>query len=457
MGRIARGLVKVLDGSIGAPVILRVRRGVNLHAEPIRAREQLRGLLSLPKGPKVRVMPRFGMAATFLTTDVVDRVARSEHVEAVFLDKEVRIPEVAYGASWQSLITPLGRPRLFDFGLGGSLGLGGGEDGWPKRRGVGLTTRQALDLLGVPAARAQGLRGEGIRIANIDSDASRRLLQHPQLSGRGIDRHLVNPAAQSDTNGHGAFTATTAFGSPWTTRDGIVVEGVAPKAKALLVKALHTPLGIGSESDILIGLEEATRWAQGEPLVVNMSLGVTRSGNPDCACAPGRPEEDALCDAFNSLPRETAILVAASGNDASAVNLPASCRHVLAVAATTPEGKPASFSSRGPEVALAMPGVDLTSGIEEGTLLDAVGKAGFRLSTLSGTSMATPLATGMIALFAQAMWARFNVRITHETVRQALREHGQPHTNELGHGPLTWPLLEAYMAKVAKGGTKVVV
>ena len=75
--------------------------------------------------------------------------------------------------------------------------------------------------------------------------------------------------------------------------------------------------------------------------------------------AAGAPPDPIFTSKFRAL-RERGILVfVAAGNEGGALRRPANCPPALAVAATDLEDTLVDFSSRGPQIAMAAPGVDI--------------------------------------------------------------------------------------------------
>jgi len=215
--------------------------------------------------------------------------------------------------------------------------------------------------------------GSGANVAIIDTGIDN---DHPDLAiagginfvptGKGPPwARKVDPGAWDDDNGHGTHCAGIAAALD----NDIGVVGVAPDASLYAVKALDSS-GSGYVSDIIAGLE----WAVEEGMhIANMSLG---------AQVHVQAFQDACDKAAKSL-----VLVAAAGNDGGAVDYPAAYDSVISVAATDSSDVRPYWSSYGPEVDIAAPGVAIYSTYKGG---------GY--DTLSGTSMAAPHVAGTLAL-----------------------------------------------------------
>ncbi|HEX2922764.1 MAG TPA: S8 family peptidase [Chloroflexota bacterium] len=209
-------------------------------------------------------------------------------------------------------------------------------------------------------------QGTGVKVAVLDSGID---LSHPDLRVAGGVNLLNRGQSYDDDRGHGTHVAGTI-----AARDnGQGVVGVAPGASLYAVKAIDKNGEIWA-SDVVQGLE----WSVNNHMdVVNMSF--------------GSPEDDpAIRKAITAAHNAGVVLVASAGNEgpaANTVHYPALYPEVIAVSAIDQENAIASFSSVGPQVALAAPGVEIYS-----TYL------GGSYATRSGTSMAAPHVTGVVAL-----------------------------------------------------------
>ena len=88
---------------------------------------------------------------------------------------------------------------------------------------------------------------------------------------------------------------------------------------------------------------------------------------------------------------------AGNGNESISVDGYASHSDVLAVAASTVEGKRAPYSDFGPEVGIAAPGGGYNDGLLSTVAVDLQGHEGYRFD-FNGTSAATPIVAGVAAL-----------------------------------------------------------
>jgi len=130
--------------------------------------------------------------------------------------------------------------------------------------------------------------------------------------------------------------------------------------------------GVGTSDNIFAAMLEAAR--NPDVRVVNMSLGASTG-------------DSLMKEGVDSLLARGKIVVAAAGNDGGPVNYPAAFDGVIAVAAWDTTNTIASFSSRGPEVDVAAPGVWILSTVPNNYL-----------AWMDGTSMAAPLVTGIVGL-----------------------------------------------------------
>ena len=160
-----------------------------------------------------------------------------------------------------------------------------------------------------------------------------------------------------DGQGHGTHVAGTVAGK----------GGVGVSAGSLLICKGLDNRGAGTTS----ALAQCLSWcaANGAQIVSN---------------SWGSPQSDSLINqTINQLTAKGIYVFVAAGNDSGPVNWPAklsgSNPGVYAVAASDSQDRIASFSSRGPEIKVISPGVDISSNWPGGGL-----------NKISGTSMATP-------------------------------------------------------------------
>jgi len=237
------------------------------------------------------------------------------------------------------------------------------------------------------------IKGYGVKVAVLDTGID---LNHPDLRVFG-GKSFVSATYQDD-HGHGTHVAGTIAAQD----NGEGVVGIAPEAQLYALKVLNSS-GAGNWSDVAAAIE----WCIDNGMdVISMSLGGT-SGDPLIQAA--------VAEAYGT----GILLTAAAGNSGTAngtgdtVVYPARYPEVIAVAAVDSNDNRALFSSTGPAVELAAPGVNIPS-----TYL------GSSYKTLSGTSMAAPHVAGLAALVKSTY-----PFLTNQEIRQKLVETA----NDLGN------------------------
>ena len=209
-------------------------------------------------------------------------------------------------------------------------------------------------------------RGEGVKVVVIDTGLD---MTHPDLAGniKGGWNAIKKSGDFNDDHGHG----THCGGNIAALDNDIGIVGVAPKADLYGVKVLDAN-GSGSFDDVIAGMQ----WAVDNHMeVASMSLGADQ-GN------------QALADMVAAMKKGGVTLIAAAGNSGGAVGFPGGYPEAIAVAALDQNDQLADFSSRGPQVAVIAPGVNVYSLSKNG---------GY--DTMSGTSMATPHVAGLAVLY----------------------------------------------------------
>jgi len=195
--------------------------------------------------------------------------------------------------------------------------------------------------------------GASVSVAIIDTGIDK---DHPDLADNikgGVNfvkiRGKIIADQWDDDNGHGTHCA----GIVAAVDNDIGVIGVAPQAWLYGVKVLDRR-GSGYVSDIILGIE----WSiENEMQVISMSLGTSS-------------DVQSLHDAVDAAYTAGIVVVAAAGNSGDTdpdndVIYPARYASVIAVAATDNTDTRASWSSDGPEVELAAPGVDIFSSTKQ--------------------------------------------------------------------------------------------
>lgn len=278
--------------------------------------------------------------------------------------------------------------------------------------GTADATPAAGTTWGVAAvgAVASPFDGLGVTVAVLDTGIDP---DHEAFAGVDLIRRNFTAESDDDNHGHGTHCAGTIFGGDV---DGQRIGVARNVEKAVIGKVL----GQGGGSSATIA--RAVQWAVAEGAhVVSMSLGIDFPGFVDflvnrhgldinAATSMALVEYRHNINLFNSLARmvraqgafgQGTVVVAASGNESQrpeyeiAVAPPAAGVDISAIGALQQGADGldvARFSNT--EVDVSAPGVDVISA-----------RAGGGLTSMSGTSMATPHVAGVAALWAQKMLA----------------------------------------------------
>lgn len=215
-------------------------------------------------------------------------------------------------------------------------------------------------------------KGLAVKVAILDTGID---LNHADLQNniRG-NVNMINPRKSGDDdNGHGTHVA----GIVAAADNAIGVIGVGPEIYLYAVKVLGKN-GSGWLSDIIEGLD----WCINNKMqVINMSLGASS-------------DNESFHEAIAKTYQAGLVQVVAAGNNGltgGSVDYPGRYSETITVSAVGQYAGGAlyfaPFSSFGPEVDLAAPGVSVNSCWKDGYY-----------RTLDGTSMATPHVSGVAAL-----------------------------------------------------------
>ena len=236
--------------------------------------------------------------------------------------------------------------------------------------------------------------GPGVPITIVDSGVDPT---HPEFSGRPNTTFLNDQTVDGPNEWHGTAVASVAAAPA----NGAGILGVYPQAALQIWDT--SPTGTVSTFSAIAGIEAA---AQHCPSVINLSFGSTQ---------PNTQLEEAVLDAFHN----GCLVVASSGNDGAAgrPNFPGAYPHVLTVAATDQNDAVPSFSSEGPWVDLAAPGVNIV-----GAVPLSHDPSGYSPG-LEGTSFSAP----MVSAAAAWVWTvrpTLDVTQIFELMRRSARDIG---------------------------------
>jgi subtilisin family serine protease len=248
--------------------------------------------------------------------------------------------------------------------VGSALAEGAAPDTWHLRK-----------VFGANARADDG--GEGVTVAVLDTGAT----EVPEIAGRvsghyelDLDQWQVSSVAGGDTDGHGTHVSGLICGG---------TVGVAPPAKVESVAMI--PGGQGTMSNFILAME----WVAVQPdiSILNMSAGIP-------GYRPGMQYTIEIIENFGVL-----TVIATRNEGVNSTRSPGNYVEPISVGASTRDDRVASFSGGADLVVdnvsytvpdLVAPGAAVTSCVMGG---------GYE--AWNGTSMATPIVSGIAALMIQ--------------------------------------------------------
>lgn len=273
------------------------------------------------------------------------------------------------------------------------------------------------DIIESKWAHSNGYFGRGVGVAIVDTG----ICLHKDF-GEGGNRvvafkdFISNKRAPYDDNGHGTHVAGIIGGSGYSSKGKYM--GIAPACNFIIVKVLDHR-GDGNISDVLAGLQWIIDNQKRYNIrVVNISVGTSAKDTLD--------ENSLLVQGVNAVWDSGIIVVVAAGNNGPgpmSISTPGISRKVITVGSSDDNvsvevfgSKSKDYSGRGPtpycikKPDIVAPGSNIVScNINRFVEKGRTNTGGFQTADFpmmytikSGTSMATPVVAGAIALLLSA-------------------------------------------------------
>ncbi len=270
------------------------------------------------------------------------------------------------------------------------------------------------------ACDLSGKQGKPVVVAVVDSGVQKT---HPDLKdrfyrnkqGQVIGANFVGKGSSrspdsnwDDDNGHGTHVAGL-IGASANNSIGIAGVGACQNVLIMPVRVMNSR-GQGSSLEI----DRGVQWAAANGAdIINLSL-----GSNSISRVKKSSHRKSLYENLND---QGVIVFAAAGNDGFrngssrsggyVYSYPASYNHVIAVGATDQNNRLTNFSVYGDHIDIAAPGANALSTYP-----------GSSYKSLSGTSMATPIAVGTYALGLSAVRSKGNEGLFHDELVDLLKQ-----------------------------------
>lgn len=248
------------------------------------------------------------------------------------------------------------------------------------------------EVLNTPYVHKRGYIGKGITVAVMDTG----LFPHRDLRNRILDFYDVVGEREEcyDDNGHGTHVSGIIGGNGYAS--GGTYTGMAPGCRLLPIKVLDHKGGGNTEQvrqAIFWMLEKKEKY---QIRILNISVGMLKNAREE--------EQVELIKLVEQVWEEGIVVVAAAGNNgpmANSVTIPGICRSIITVGSSDDEeagirfqGLRRGYSGRGPtDSCVIKPEI-----LAPGTRITSCDLRENAYTTKSGTSMATPIVSGAIAL-----------------------------------------------------------
>lgn len=232
-------------------------------------------------------------------------------------------------------------------------------------------------------------KGKGVGIAVLDTG----LAPHPDLTGRvkAFKDCVHGKEALYDDSGHGTHVGGVLCGNG--RMSGSVFAGMAPESELVVVKMLDEK-GEGSIEQMTRAVDWLkSNWRKYGIRIVNISVGAKAGVH--------RQKEEQIVRKVEELWDEGMLILVSAGNygpGKGTVTIPGTSRKVITVGAIANEEKGFDCSGEGPTEACVIKPDLLAPGYRIISCNAGWRKTGKPYTIKSGTSMATPVVSGVMAL-----------------------------------------------------------